>query len=123
MAIKKKRKTDYEKHLLELMDAYAAETGRDEVDVDEFTSWAEVNNHLQIAQLSLRKKFSRDASKAASKDFILDEDGEPVRRRLSYRNKKTQKTFWKVMEKMTPEQFHTLSSVNQIARPRRDSSG
>jgi len=110
----KKSKTDYDRQLLKLMDEYAKDVGTDEVDFDALALWAEYRGEFKHTKQSLRKKFTRDLAKAASKDFIEDENREPVRRRLPYKNQKTQKTFWRTIDKLTPDQFRTTLAATRL---------
>ena len=104
----------YDRKLLRLMDLYAEETGVKEIDFNEMALWAE-GKHWNPSQSSARKKFARELARAASRDFIEDEDGEPVRRRLSYtiNTPRKQGTFWKLMEDMSPEEYRTSAQVKR----------
>ena len=55
---------------------------------------------------------SRDLGRALSKEYIEDENGEPVRRRHSYTTE-TQLTLWKVIDDLTPDEMRVSYQITR----------
>lgn len=99
---KRLRASQYDRHIQDLFDKFAEETG--DRDIVAFVQWAEANGEFQPSMNRVRKQFARDVARSLSKDIFEDENGEPIRRRHAY-YAKSQKTLWKVIDDMSPDEM------------------
>ncbi len=112
MNTKTHRVSKFDRQLIKLAEQYAEETGVDAVDPNDVASWAEANGHFDIPVIDAKRRFAKQISHALSKEFIEDDDGEPVRKKLPFTVMRGEKqlTFWKDIRKMTPEQYRISAS-------------
>jgi hypothetical protein len=117
----------YTKQLLGVIDQYTAETGDKLPDLHEVAAWGYGKRIIEPPQRDVIKQLARDLARAARQDYIEDENGEPVRRRFSYKEPRgdVQLTFWFKMEDGTPERMRrsaqgrrngTLMDILQLDR-------
>lgn len=121
----KRRKTRkpslFNKQVLEAIDDYCRETGTTEYDAIDVARWAEQNGRIELQPLDIIKRLAKVISRASQQDYLTDKNGEPVRHRHCYREKRGDKqlTFWFKMENATPEKMR-LSVQIRLNGPRMD---
>jgi hypothetical protein len=117
----------YNQQLLDVVDLYSRETGITTVDLALVAQWGKDNGHLDLPTLDINKILARSLARACRQEYIKDENGEPVRRRLAYKVKvEKQHVFrWFKMEQATREQMQisgqlrrkgVVADVSQIVR-------
>jgi hypothetical protein len=101
----------YTRQLLDILDAYVAETGNHDVDNNMVAAWAYSKGLLQPQRADVVKQLARALSRAARQDYVEDEKGEPVRVRHPYRILKGEKqeVFWFKIDDTTPEKMRLSS--------------
>lgn len=92
--------------LRKLMDDYAAATGKKVVNAYKAAEWALAHGY-QFPRPDLRKLLAKAMARAAREDYIEDEEGQPVRARLSYKVSmgEEQLTLWVNMADASPRQM------------------
>ncbi len=103
---KKPRKlSSYNKQLLHFIEAYEAETNENGEDLRAVAFWAIQKGLWEPGITDVTKRLARELALACRQDYIADSNGEPVRRRHSYRDKDRQLTFWFKIEDATPQKM------------------
>jgi hypothetical protein len=99
--------SSYTRALLSIVDQYTEQTGELEPDLYEVAKWAAENDLMDTPVVDVTRIMSRALARACRQDYIVDENGEPVRRRHAVKETRGDKqlTFWPLMENMTPEKF------------------
>jgi hypothetical protein len=126
---KPRQLSSYVKHLWDIAQMFIKETGADPgcLDTNALAFWAYKKKHLEPQQRDVIKQLAREFSRAFRQQYIVDENGEPVRRVHAYRERRgdVQNTFWFMMEEATPQKMRlsagarrrgALSDVMQIYR-------
>lgn len=115
MTTRKKGPSAYQKKLLQFVDRYIAETGRTTVDMIHVAMWAISNGLWEPRKIDVARQLQRDLSRAARQDYITDDEGEPVRRRHSYKvtSGEKQLTLWVSVEKATPRQMRLSAQARR----------
>ena len=105
----------FTKQILAIMDEFAELHGVIEVDPIEAARWAIREGKWEEPREDRVRKLANIMRRAAREDFFEDENGEPVRRRHSYRvlEEPTQKYLWLKMEEMSPGQFRVSAQVRR----------
>lgn len=108
---KKAKPAPYQRELQHIIDDYVTETGETVVDMRMVAAWAIRNKRWDQPPADKIKRLSRDLSDAARQEYIVDESGEPVRRRHAWKEKQgeQQLTFWVDIEDATPHQMRMCS--------------
>lgn len=104
--------TSFDRRLLRMVEDYEKQTGLDAVDLDAVVDYLELKGEFQVTKQQMKKKFRNDLARALSKDVIENENGEPVRRRQCYKTE-TQRTLWKIIDKMTPDEMRVSYQVTR----------
>ncbi|MFO0887553.1 MAG: hypothetical protein U0790_00240 [Isosphaeraceae bacterium] len=104
---KPRESSHYNRQLIKVLDQYIDQTGKTTVDLSEVVDWALSNKLIDYPKADMRKILARNLSRASREEIIQDENGEPVRRRHSYKivSGETQLTFWVRMEDASPHQM------------------
>src|SRR6185437_1487749 len=87
MSAKRKKprpQSGYQRQVLEIIDQYIAETGDKNPDYHFAAAWAHRRGLIEPPPYSVVKQIARAMAKASRDDYIKDENGEPVRRRMNY---------------------------------------
>ncbi|MCB9847880.1 MAG: hypothetical protein H6814_05650 [Phycisphaeraceae bacterium] len=104
-----KTKTGYEEQMCMMFHRYQERLGDEPVDLDDLYNWAESNEKWEPPRRSKRAMFKREMSRALSRERIITENGERVRRNHAFRVKKSDKQgyfrFWDDIIKMKPNHF------------------
>lgn len=127
---KPRQLSTYTKQLLAIVDKYTAATGDTEPDLRTVARWAHAQGLMDTPPVDVIRLMARALARACRQDFIVDENGEPVRRRHAIRESRgdQQLTLWPKMETMTPEKFRvsltsrrnaTVQDALQIERDKR----
>ena len=103
MKIKKKAATGFQKKLLRLIDEFCAETGVKDVDLADVADWAVKTERYIPPRYDPVKQLRKEMQRASRQEYIVDDNGRPVRRRHAYRVKKgeLQLTLWSKIEEIT----------------------
>ena len=114
MATKKKppQATSYDRQLQRLVARFEEATGAKAVNLDDVVLWAEQKGEFQVTVGQMRKKFARDLARALSKEYIENDDGEPVRKRQPFRTE-TQLTLWKMIDDMSPDEMRVSYQITR----------
>lgn len=114
MTVRKKspQTTSYDRKIQKLVARFEQETGAKAVDLDDFVLWAEQQGEFKVTMGQMRKKFARDVARALSKEYIENENGEPVRRRQPFRTE-TQLTLWKIIDDMSPDEMRVSYQITR----------
>ncbi len=110
---KREAVTSNDRDIQKLVKQFKKATGSTELDIDEFVSWAEVNDHFKVTKSLVHGLFRRMVTRALCKEFIRDDDGELVRSQHPFRYK--QLTLWKSMEDMTPDEMRGSYQVTRTS--------
>ena len=124
---KPRPQSNYNLQVLSVIDRYIEETGNKNPEYHTVAAWAHRLVLLQPPPYNPVKQIARMLARASRDDYITDENGEPVRRRLNYREERDdqQLTFWFKMEDATPEKMRlsaqrrrngTLMDILQLDR-------
>jgi len=119
--------SQYTKELLAIIDLYVEETGDKAYDLHHVAAWAHRKGLFDPQPHDVIKQFAKELARAARQDFIVDENGEPVRQRhaVTIDRGGKQLTFWFKMEDATPANMRlsaqarrrgALADVLQIVR-------
>jgi hypothetical protein len=120
----------YTRELLQIVDRYVEETGDKEPDLRDAARWAHAEGLLETPSIDVIRVMARALARACRQDYIVDENGEPVRRRHAVREERGQEqmTLWPKIEDMSPQKMRkslqvrkqgTLQDALQIERDRR----
>lgn len=103
---KPRSKSSRTRELLAEIDKYIQETGTKEPDLREVAARAYRRGMVPMLRDPI-KQLAREMALASRQDFITDENGEPVRRRHAFVEKRgeEQLTFWVRIEEATPERM------------------
>lgn len=107
-------RSSYTRQVLAVIDRYIEETGDKNPDYHFVAAWADRLGLIEPPPYSIIKQIARAMARASRDDFITDDNGEPVRRRMNYMETRgeSQLTFWFKMEDATPEKMK-LSSMRR----------
>jgi hypothetical protein len=117
---KKPRKlSPYSRQLLAIVDKYKAETGEQEPNLYKAAMWAEEKGLIDLPIVDPHRVLARNLARACQQDYVVDENGEPVRRRHAVKIviADEQTTLWPNMEHINPAKMR--ASLNR----RRKGSG
>jgi hypothetical protein len=97
----------YDRQMLNIIDKYIDETGTTDVDHTAVVTWAMSKGHIDIPEADVVRNLVRAMSRASRSEYLRNENGEPVRRRHSYRinQGEQQLTLWVKMEDIVPEKM------------------
>jgi hypothetical protein len=128
---KKPRKlSQLNRQYLAILDQYKQETGIAAPNPYDAVVWAEAKGLMDKPRVDVFRVMARMMVRACRQDYVIDENGEPVRRRHALKMKvgDAQKTLWPNMEDMSPVEIRvSLTSrrkgsgqdILQIERDRR----
>jgi hypothetical protein len=120
----------YERQLLQIVDKYQQETGETEPHLFDVARWGRIKGLLEVPSVDVDRINARILARVCRKDYIEDENGEPVRHRHAVKEDdgKKQRTLWPKMEDITPAKMKVslqsrrngmLQDALQIERDRR----
>jgi hypothetical protein len=100
---------------LDLIDHYCTETGQTEYDLYEAAAWLYTNGFIEKPKVDIVKIIQKALRRVSQQDFIEDENGEPVRHRHVYKEKRGDQMVmhWFKMEDATREKMH-LSAQSRM---------
>jgi hypothetical protein len=124
---KPRSQSSYNRQVLAIIDRYIAETGDKNPDYHTVAAWAYRLELIEPPPYSVVKQIARSMARASRDDYITDDNGEPVRRRMNFTEQRGDKqmAFWFKMEDATPEKMRlsamrrrngTLMDVLQLHR-------
>lgn len=130
MSLKRKKprpQSNYQRQVLAIIDRYIDETGDKNPDYQTVAAWAYRLGLIEPPPYSIVKQIARVMARASRDDYITDDNGEPVRRRMNFTDQRGDKqmVFWFKMEDATPEKMRlsamrrrngTLMDVLQLHR-------
>jgi hypothetical protein len=95
------------KRLLRIVDEYIDETGIHDVDLNDVAAWALKTNRVSQSRYDPVKQLRREMQRVSRQDYVEDDNGQPVRRRHSYKikNGEVQHTLWAKIEEITPRKM------------------
>ena len=108
---KRENVTSTDREIQKLVRQFQKATQSKELDIDEFVSWAQLNGYFTVTKNLIHAMFRRMVTRALCKEFLRDDDGELVRIRHPYRDR--QRTLWKDMEDMTPDEMRVSYQVTR----------
>lgn len=105
---RKKPLTGYKRDLLKIVDNYMHLFQQRSPNMLAVAIWAYENKHMKLPRIDLFRIMARNLSKACREDFILDENGEPVHRRIGLPSgrKRQQGLFRQFIEDVEPKEMH-----------------
>ena len=105
----------YTRQLLQIVDKYSEQTGEKEPDLTDAARWAHAEGLLDTPPIDVIRVMARALARACRQDYIVDENGEPVRRRHAVREKQgdRQMTLWPKIEDITPQKMRRSLQVRK----------
>lgn len=103
----RRQKSSFDRALLKFIDDYVEETGDLTPQLHHVAAWAINKGLYEPPTHSVIRDLAKLLGRIARQDYIDDENGNPVRRRHAWKEKREGKqlTFWVNIEDATPQQM------------------
>src|SRR5262245_23336122 len=91
---------NYTRSLLAIVDEYNADENDKEPDLYQVAKWAHAKGLMDLPEVDPHRVMARNLARACRQDYVIDENGEPVRKRHAVREESgdIQRTLWPNME-------------------------
>lgn len=112
--MKRKKKvpgSSYARELQIIIDDYVADTGETVIDMRMVAAWAIQRKRWDQPPADKISRLAKELSAAARQETVVNDDGEPVRRRHAWTEKQGDKqlTFWVNIEDANPHQMRACA--------------